>query len=312
MIDKIPVSFMIKTVKDEEDSIHKFGIIIFKTIDKNFRLSMNQSLPIKDKSESGKSIKIASFRKNVRRTEPHKHNSYFEIIYLSKGKGFHTIDSQQYPVTPPVVFIVRKEQVHNWELFSEPDGYVLILKKSFADISLDKELKNLLIQVSAFSYILLQEKKMIEHLFEMLVQEYNDDLNINSPVIEGLLKALLGKMLQLAKPVQPPKKKASNICLEFREILSQDKALKNSVAHYAWLLKTTPQNLNSVCRKTVSQSAAEMLSEFIISEAKRLLLYTDMTVAEISLSLDFKDNSHFVKYFKRHTGHTPNYFRTAV
>ena len=269
-------------------------------------------LLIKDKTETDKSIKIAPFRKDIRKTTPHKHNNYFEIIYLSKGKGFHTIDSQLYPVTPPVVFIVRKEQVHHWELNDEPDGFVLILKRSFADNSLDKELKNLLTQVSAFSCILLQDKKIIEQLFEMLVQEYQSEINNSMPVTEGLLKALLAKILQLAKPVQPAKRKTSNLFLGFHEILSQDKSLKNNVAYYAALLNTTAQNLNAACRKAVNQPAAEVLSEFIISEAKRLLLYTDMTVSEISLSLDFKDNSHFVKYFKRHTNLTPQFFRSTI
>jgi AraC family transcriptional regulator, transcriptional activator of pobA len=273
---------------------------------------MSASLQIKDKSEMGKLIKIAPFRKEIRKTEPHKHNSYFEIIYLSKGSGIHSIDYNKYTIQPPVIFFVRKEQVHHWELNDEPDGFVMILKKSFVDTSLDKDLKNLLTQVSAFSCILLQDEKIIGQLFNLLVQEYQSELNSNMPVTEGLLKALLAKILQLAKPMQPTKRKTSNIFLNFREILGHDKALKNSVANYARMLKTTPQNLNAACRKAVDQSAAEVLSEFIISEAKRLLLYTDMTVAEISHSLEFKDNSHFVKYFKRHTGHTPQSFRSIA
>jgi AraC family transcriptional regulator, transcriptional activator of pobA len=273
---------------------------------------MSSKLPVKNKIETGKNIKVSFFKKDTRSTEPHKHNSYFEIIYLSKGKGFHTIDSQQYPVKPPVVFIVRKKQVHHWELNDEPDGFVLILKKSFVDISLDKELKNLLTQVSAFSCIFLQDEKIVGQLFNILELEYQSELNSHMPVTEGLLKALLGKILQLEKPVHPTKRKTSNLFLEYREILGYDKALKNNVANYARMLKTTPQNLNAACRKAANQSAAEVLSEFIISEAKRLLLYTDMTVAEISLSLEFMDNSHFVKYFKRHTGHTPQSFRSIA
>lgn len=272
---------------------------------------MSLQLPIKDKTETGKSIKVAPFRKDIRKTVPHKHNSYFEIIYLSRGKGIHGIDTIHYPVNPPVVFIVRKEQVHHWELEDEPDGYVLILKKSFADTSLDKELKNLLTQVSAFSSISLQDNKTIEQLFSLLVEEYESNgQDINMPLTEGLLKALLAKIVQLAKPVQANKKKTSDLFLNFREILSQEKLLVNNVSHYADLLNTTPQNLNAACRKATNQPAAEVLSEFIISEAKRLLLYTDMSVAEVSLALDFKDNSHFVKYFKRHTGSTPQSFRS--
>ncbi|MDW7690808.1 helix-turn-helix domain-containing protein [Flammeovirgaceae bacterium SG7u.111] len=83
------------------------------------------------------------------------------------------------------------------------------------------------------------------------------------------------------------------------------------MAHYAELLHTTPQNLNTICRKESNKSATDILSSFIISEAKRLLLYTGMSVTEIAYSLNFKDNSHFTKYFKRNTGVTPNSFRLA-
>ena len=273
---------------------------------------MSLSLQIKNKIETGKVIKVAPFKKDIRKTTPHKHNSYFEIIYLSKGKGFHTIDSRQYVVSPPVIFFVRKEQVHHWDLSNEPDGYVLILKKQFVDGSFDKELKNLLAKVSSFSSVYLKESKTIELLFEMLVGEYQPEENNNTAIIEGLLKVLLSKMLELAKTIQNGKKSKSDLYSSFREILSQDKYIKNSVAHYARLLNTSPQNLNTICRKSSNQSAAEVLSEFIISEAKRLLYYTDMTVSEISLSLNFKDNSHFVKYFKRHTRYTPQSFRSLT
>ncbi len=85
--------------------------------------------------------------------------------------------------------------------------------------------------------------------------------------------------------------------------------MSNTVKKYAEMLKTTPQNLNTICRKSSGQSASEILSHYLINEAKRLLIYTDLTVSEISVKLDFNDNSHFSKYFKRHVGLTPIVFR---
>ncbi|MGK4422634.1 hypothetical protein ACSLVQ_30720, partial [Klebsiella pneumoniae] len=61
-----------------------------------------------------------------------------------------------------------------------------------------------------------------------------------------------------------------NLYNAYRELLSQSSEIKNSVAHYAAMLNTTPQNLNMVCRKVVDKTAADVLSEHIISEAKRL------------------------------------------
>jgi len=50
---------------------------------------MTHPIAINDKIGSGRIIKIAPFKKEVRVTKPRKHDSYFEIIFLSKGEGFH-------------------------------------------------------------------------------------------------------------------------------------------------------------------------------------------------------------------------------
>lgn len=266
-------------------------------------------LQIKTKIESEKSIKISPFRKEIRKTTPHKHNSYFEIIYLSAGKGYHGIDSKKYLVKPPVVFCVRKEQVHHWELSKEGDGYVLILKKTFLDKSIDGGLKILLEKLSGFSCIQLKEHKAIDGLFAMLVEECKSETSASFEVIEGLLKSLMAKILQVAMPQEQKKATNTNLYQSFRELLHDNQSVKNNVAYYAGLLHTTPQNLNAACRKAVDQPASEILAEFIIGEAKRLLIYTSNTVSEISIALEFKDNSHFVKYFKRYSGYTPQSFR---
>lgn len=270
---------------------------------------MNTELKIKDKTKSIDSFKISAFKKNIRKTSPHKHNNYFEIVYLNKGIGQHIIDTQEFTIEPPIVFIIRKEQVHFWNIETEPSGFVLIIKKSFIDTSLDREIKQLLSKISAFPCLYPKDKNTVEQLFHLITKIYQEDRPENIVIIEGLLKALLAKLLQAEKPDISIKQSKDNLFEKYKELLSQDRKLTNKVSQYAKLLHTTPQNLNAICRKESNQSATDVLSEYMISEAKRLLLYTDLSALEISYLLDFKDNSHFSKYFKRHTGETPNTYR---
>jgi AraC-like DNA-binding protein len=178
-------------------------------------------------------------------------------------------------------------------------------------MSLDGELKLLLTKVSSLSSLSVNDNSTINQLFELLTKENQTENDSTFHITEGLLKALLAKILDVAKPLINKKQSKADLYQSFHELLHHDKIIKNKVAYYASRLKTTPQNLNTNCRKAINQSATEVLSEFIISEAKRLLLYTDNTVSEISFSLDFKDPSHFVKYFKRFTKFTPHSFRSA-
>lgn len=270
---------------------------------------MKHPIAINDKISSGRIIKIAPFKKEVRVTKPHKHHSYFEIIFLSKGEGFHSIDSKKYKIIPPVIFFVRKEQVHYWELDTEPEGYVLIIKKKFVELSLDKEIKTLLYRLSKTKILHIKEIEVITALFQLLAKESLSEITSVNPVVEGLLKALLAKLLLEDDLAIGNNGSEIDIYHLFRDLLSQEGRLTNSVSHYAAILNTSPQNLNAVCRRAANLSAAEVLSEFIISEAKRLLIYTDKTISEIGFMLSFNDSSHFVKYFKRFTGITPKIFR---
>ncbi|RAJ80221.1 AraC-like protein [Chitinophaga dinghuensis] len=273
---------------------------------------MVTGLQVKDKSDSGKSIKIAPFRKEIRKTTPHKHNNYFEILYLSQGTGYHYIDSRKFQVTPPVMYFIRKDQVHYWELDTEPDGFVIIIKKAFIEKSLDNELKSLFTQLSRETCVYPKDDATTHTLFTLLTAAAHKEGAYSFPMVEGLLKALLAHVLGNVKTVAGHVEISSNLYQSFLSLLSAEQMVKNKVHYYAELLRTSPQNLNAACRKAVNQSSEDVLSEYIISEAKRLLLYTANTIAEISFSLDFNDPSHFVKYFKRKTGQTPLSFRKTV
>jgi AraC-like DNA-binding protein len=206
---------------------------------------------------------------------------------------------------------VKQEQTHHFDLEGEPDGFVAIIKKTFVQKSLDNELKLLLMKFSGLHCVSVNDNQTIHQLFQLLAKEYLVNSEQSFHIIEGLLKALLAKILEIAKPVIRSSELKSDLYQAFLELLQAGTVVKNSVQFYAEQLNTSPQNLNAACRKAVDQSSAEVLAEFITSEAKRLLLYTNNTVSQIATTLDFIDASHFVKYFKRITGKTPQSFRLA-
>lgn len=272
---------------------------------------LKKDIPVKDKIDPELHIKAAPFRKEIRQTQPHKHNQYVEIIFLTSGSGAHWIDEHRYEVQPPVLFFVNKDQVHNWDLETEPGGYVVILKKSFTEKSLDQHLHQLLSAIRGITCLPVAAPQQLLPYFDLLAAESLAGTESSFTVLEGVLKALLAKIKQLAQEQLNQLPQRNELYQLFLELISRDQPLKNKVAHYAARLNTTPQNLNAACRKAADTTAAGVLTGYIIHEAKRLLLYTDQTVSEISFRLNFNDPSHFVKYFKRSTGHTPQFFRTT-
>src|SRR5690606_24071139 len=155
-----------------------------------------KALDVKTKIDSYQYLKIAAFRKNIRTTTPHKHNSYVEFVFLSSGSGTHTIDGKTYRVTPPVMFTIRKEQVHHWELTDEPDGYVLILKKQYVENRRDMTLRDLQASVIANPYDQVGPSNNFAKLVGLLLASWNPPLPHQVDEIDELLKPRLSSVLR--------------------------------------------------------------------------------------------------------------------
>ncbi|NLR89700.1 MULTISPECIES: helix-turn-helix transcriptional regulator [Flammeovirga] len=265
----------------------------------------------KDKIENAKDIKIEAFRANIRKTNPHKHNKYVEIVYLYEGSGSHTIDYDTFEINQPTLFFIQKEQMHHWDILSEPKGFVIIMKKSFLENSTDQQLIQLIGEMSHHPCVYLKDIDQVNTIFQLLVDNLKDRYDTQQTVIEGLLKALFAKFLHDTTPSTGNTHQYSESFIQLKDLLESSEQIINSVNHYADLLHTTPQNLNAICKTAIGVSASKFIGEYIIKEAKRMLLYTNQTVSEIAFDLNFKDSSHFIRYFKRKTEMTPSNFRTS-
>ncbi|HSI74402.1 MAG TPA: hypothetical protein VK957_00840 [Lunatimonas sp.] len=57
----------------------------------------------KNKLEIQELFKISRFKTLIKKTKPHKHEGYFELIYIADGVGFHWIELENYQIKTPDV-----------------------------------------------------------------------------------------------------------------------------------------------------------------------------------------------------------------
>lgn len=262
-----------------------------------------KKIPMKDKLEHQKLIKVVAFDLSKNVTSPHKHNGYLELVFLSSTVGRHYIDGRETVIKTPCLLVIKKDNVHHWELVNPVKGFVLLLKDQFVEQSLDFEITRLLDRISQFDTLYFREARTIENVFELLAVEENKICQ------EGLFKVILSKALEYTTASKQSTPTQDSIYVKFCSMLNEDAKVVNHVAHYASTLNTSPQNLNAACKKNGNLTASEVLAGYIIKEAKRLLFYTANSVSEVGFELGFSDKSNFSKYFKRHTGITPREFR---
>lgn len=270
---------------------------------------MQKEIDIKNKLESGLTFKISPFREVIKKTRPHRHEEYYEMIFLSQGEGFHCIESDKFMISAPEFYFLKPGQLHFWQFTSIPKGYVILLKESEFNALQESSLLGLFRNLSDITRIELANGYYPEFLLSEIQNEFQVATQYSREIIHGLLKALMGKLLYTADQSMERKDLVPSVYDRFRQLLTAQCPELHKVNDFAALLNTTAQNLNTICRRSVNQSAGRIITQQIILEAKRYILHTDSTISEIAGMLSFSDASNFIKFFRKHEGITPAHFR---
>jgi len=269
----------------------------------------DKRIAYKNKLDDGLTFKISPFKPQIKKTTPHKHDEYYELIFIEKGEGFHTIEAEQYMVMAPDFYLLKPGQLHYWQFTSIPGGFVILLKEDEFDAIKESILIEMLRKLSETARLRLESESNFFHLLDVLSQEYNKSTSYSREICHGLLKALMGKLLQLTKRDKGNSILPQNPFDRFQALLVTECPRLRKVHQYANILNMTPQNLNILCRRHAGKSASELITSQIMLEAKRYILHTSNTINEIADILSFSDTSNFVKFFKKNEGVTPAQFR---
>lgn len=62
----------------------------------------------------------------------------------------------------------------------------------------------------------------------------------------------------------------------------------------------------------MAQSALELLHERRLLEARRLLAYSQLPIAQIAHQLGYEDPAYFSRFFQRRVGVSPSWYRAQV
>jgi AraC-like DNA-binding protein len=269
----------------------------------------NKHIDTKNKLEDGITFKISRFKEQIKKTKPHKHEEYYELIFLSGGEGFHSIESEKHMISAPEFYFLKPGQLHFWQFTSIPKGFVILFKESEFNVINENDLLELHRRLLNTTRIKFQEDNFPLNLLNEIQLEFNLNTRYSKEIIHGLLYALLGKLLQTSEEIPDEANPQQSVYEKFKSLLMKECPRLHRVNEFAGLLNITPQNLNAICKKQTGKSAGEIIAAQILLEAKRYILHTDNTINQIADILSFSDTSNFVKFFKKQEGITPVVFR---
>lgn len=160
--------------------------------------------------------------------------------------------------------------------------------------------------------------RLFDNYISIIRQVADKNVKHSPSMLHGIVRSFLAFLHEILdsemahiKPSKGRKAKNRNINLfgEFMELLNENFRSEHQIGFYADKLCLTPKYLSLLIKQTSNRSVSEWIDYCIITEAKSLLRYSDLSIQQIAYSLHFPTPSFFGTYFKRHVGVTPGDFR---
>ena len=83
----------------------------------------------------------------------------------------------------------------------------------------------------------------------------------------------------------------------------------HSTSEYANELHITSDHLNRTVKLLIGKGAKEYIQDRVMVEARRMLLFSELSAKEIGFALGFEEASNFSAFFSKHAAISPSAFR---
>ncbi len=152
-------------------------------------------------------------------------------------------------------------------------------------------------------------------VWEMLYKEMQSTEDMQIDMLRTMLKQLVILCTRLHKEQNHNghfEKAKLDIVRRFNSLVEINYKTIHGVAGYAELLNKSPKTLCNFFFQFNQKTPLQIIQERLLLEAKRLLLYTDRTIKDITYELGFEDIQTFSRFFKNKEGTSPKEFRQKI
>ena len=252
------------------------------------------------------------------RLEPHTLD-FYDILLVTAGTGWFWLDGHRHVVAPHRVLFTTPGQIRRWKVRGL-DGLCLFFPAVFLE--------------EFFNDSLFLHRLPYFHVPESL-----GSLRLSAAAAGALRRRLLAMRREL-RPLRPDsahllrarlyellitlsrsfsrqrrglvKPEPHALMLRYRELVEREVSHHHDVQHYARELGVSPGHLNVLCHHHLGRGAKDVVAERLSVQARRLLLYSDRSAAQVGFALGFRDPSYFARFFRRENGRSPSEFRREI
>lgn len=248
---------------------------------------------------------------------PHKVDFYI-LLFITSGKGYHTVDFTEYELNKGTIITIRKDQIHQLFRSSDATGYMLLFTDEFLvsyfEESASRKALLLFNELLGGAKIQLDDESygVMLDIIHRMVEEYDRIMDDHSlSIIRSELHILISKLYRIKSNLSDNSigKKYLSQFIAFQNLVEEHAFTTKRVGDYAKMMTVSSKTLNTYSRSIIDKSAKEFIDEICIKQIKRLLINTSLSIKEIAYDTGHEETTNFYKYFKHHVGMTPESYR---
>ncbi|MBF2709811.1 AraC family transcriptional regulator [Flavobacterium soyangense] len=249
-------------------------------------------------------------------------NNFFKLIYIIDGIGVQFIGNNRFDYRKGNLFLITPQDTHSFEITTPTKFFFLRFEDSFFSPKVDKEkdmaqhMDYILQNASHRPGCILKnkaDKPLIALLVESILNELENEQLYHQKIIEQIVTTMITVVarniaLKLPKNI---KENTGETVLEILNYIQQNifepKMLKSEImsAHFG----ISNDYLGKYFKKQVGETLQGYISNYKLRLIETRLLHSDMRIGEIAYELNYADESHLNKAFKKFKGISPSEYR---
>lgn len=247
----------------------------------------------------------------------HRHDHFFQLHFLTHGEVRVFLDDAKYICQAPFFFITPPSVAHSFITTPECEGHVLTIQQHLIWSLLAKELnmqhsQPICVQKRQLDPSLQHELSRMQSYLSQLQYEFDSPNMGQKSALRNWISLIFLQALRLSQSVPVHVKNCQtelDIFRKFNVLIEDHFKAHWTLAQYANALAVTETRLNDICKTLANISSKKLVFDRQMQEAKRLLVFTDLSISEICYSLGFKDPAYFSRFFMRNAGVKAKEFR---
>jgi AraC family transcriptional activator of pobA len=125
----------------------------------------------------------------------------------------------------------------------------------------------------------------------------------------GVLVIALRRLHRSAHHATLAPSRQAELVARFRALVEQGWSTHRPTTAYAERLGVTSWKLRAACLDVTGEGPLDLLQSRVVLEAKRLLIYSGLSVSQVAYAVGYDDPAYFSRVFARRTGCSPVRFR---